>query len=125
MDGIDLAKNIKEIKDASDTTVFIIVPNCVSYSPEVRIALDNICLICQAHGDRPRIPVTVIQQGSTYYTPLNKLYKEYYYFGISNYVIYYKQQFMTINQLHINLYEALDPLGRLSEYETGEDKEAD
>lgn len=91
--------NIKKIKDASDTTVFVIAPNCVSCSPEGRILLDNVYLLCRAHGGRPRIPVTVIQQGSTYYTPLNILYKNDYRCGINNYCIYYKQQFMTINQL--------------------------
>ena len=99
MNDINLAKNIKEIKDASDTTVFVIAPNCVSCSPEGRITLDNVYLLCRAHGDRPRVPVTVIQQGSTYYTPLNELYKEYGWFGISHCCIYYKQQFMNINQL--------------------------
>ena len=99
MDDINLDKNIKEIKDASDTTVFVIAPNCVSCSPESRIILDNVYLLCREHGDRPRIPVTVIQQGSTYYTPLNELFKECGWFGISSCCIYYKQQFMNIEQL--------------------------
>ena len=99
MDDINLVKNIKEIKDASDTTVFVIAPNCVSCSPEGRIILDNVYLLCRARGDRPRIPVTVIQQGSTYYTPLNELYKECGWFGISHCCIYYKQQFVNIEQL--------------------------
>lgn len=99
IDDINLDKNIKEIKDASDTTVFVISPNCVSCSPEVRIILDNVYFLCQARDDRPRIPVTVIQQGSTYYTPLNELYKECGWFGISHCCIYYKQQFVNIAQL--------------------------
>lgn len=90
---------IKKIKDASSTTVFVIAPDCVSCSPEGRILLDNVYLTCHKRDDRPRIPVTVIQQGSTYYTPLNTLYKNDYHCDISNYCIYYKQQFMTINQL--------------------------
>lgn len=99
MSDITLAKNTEKIKNASDTTVFVIVPNCVSCSPEGRITLDNVYLLCRAHDNKPRTPVTVIQQGSTYYTPLNELYKEYGCFDISNCCIYYKQQFMNIEQL--------------------------
>ncbi len=103
MSDITLTENIKKIKDASNTTVFVITPNCVSCSPEGRITLDNVYLTCRKHGDRPRIPVTVIQQGSTYYTPLNELYKEYGWFGINHCCIYYKQQFMNIEQLRATI----------------------
>lgn len=89
----------EKIQDASSTTVFVIAPDCISCSPEGRILLDTVYLTCRKRDDRPRIPVTVIQQGSTYYTPLNTLYKNNYHCAINNYCIYYKHQFMTINQL--------------------------